>query len=138
MNDSSLCLRALIFLSLSSSCFAIIEFKNVYFRKNVYWMKMFIHIDNKFKCLSFWWISFDLNITFCWIYKFDRNSSLSIDFLSQMQESKITRSRERSQNAENKKSLKNATKNYIDMKMKKVIVKKQAFNNSTLRQFSQF
>jgi hypothetical protein len=56
-----------------------------------------------------------------------------------MQESEIARSRERSQNAENRRSLKNATKNHIDMKVKKVTTaRKQAFNNSTLRQFSQF
>jgi hypothetical protein len=38
-----------------------------------------------------------------------------------MQESKIARSRDRSQRAENKRQLRNATKNHIDMKMKKII-----------------
>jgi predicted flavoprotein YhiN len=51
-----------------------------------------------------------------------------------MQKSEIARSRDRSQKAENRKQLQNATKNHIDMKMKKVssTAKKLTFENSTL------
>ncbi len=60
-----------------------------------------------------------------------------------MQESEIARSRERSQKAKNRKRLKNAKNMNIKMKMKNVEIKmlnkkKQAFQDSTTRELSQF
>ncbi len=84
--------------------------------------------------------------------RFERNVSLQIaiiDSLLRVQEPDVMRSRERSSDAKNKRwatttTMKNhhidtkMKNHHIDMKMKKVTAKKQTFNNSTLRQSSQF
>jgi hypothetical protein len=81
-------------------------------------------------------------------FRFERILS-TVDFLLFVQESEIARSRDRSQNAKNRRreiKMMNHTdtqmKKVIDMqmKMKKVsaIARERAFENSTLRQFSRF
>jgi hypothetical protein len=60
-----------------------------------------------------------------------------VDFLLHVQESEIARFRDRSQKAENRRQLKNAK----NVKMKNVEMlnkRKQAFQDSTAREFSRF
>ncbi len=82
------------------------------------------------------------------ICRFERDVSLQnaiIDSLLRVQESDVIRSRERSSNAENRRwattTTTTETKNlHTDTKVKKIAVtaRQQAFENSTVRQLSQF
>jgi hypothetical protein len=99
------------------------------------------------RSIIFWML---INYWMCWIDKFERIQQIEIiDSLLRVRESEMIKSRDRSSKAENRRRLTKNVKNlyidlkmksYIDMKMKQVtsIAKKRAFENSTLRQFSQF
>jgi hypothetical protein len=72
-------------------------------------------------------------------YKFERNLQIEIiDSLLRVRESKKVRSRERLQDAENRRQEMKMMNINIDTKVKKTTAREKTFENSTLRQFSQF
>ncbi len=140
------CFVVRTFLSSSSNYHAIIEFRNDCIKKNQYYSKTFILIEDK---LSLFVDENVINSSF----RFERTSS-TVDSLLFVQESEIARSRDRSQNAKNRRQeMKQEMKmmnhidtqmmmNYTDTQMNvnevSSTAKKRTFENSTLRQFSRF
>jgi hypothetical protein len=74
------------------------------------------------------------------LYKFERDLQIEIiDSLLRVRESEMIRSRDRSSRAKNRRWNVENVKNHIEMKMNVIfIAKEETFNNSILRQLSQF
>ncbi len=96
-------------------------------------MRTYIHIeDNETAHFNNCQLSF---------YRFEKDLQIEIiDSLFRVRESKIVRSRERSRDVENRRQEMKLMNVNTDTKVKKIIVtaRQQAFENSTLRQSSQF